>query len=208
MSQKVNSKCAQCRRAGEKLMLKGDKCVGPKCPFVKRSYPPGMHGPDKKRVKISGYGKQLKEKQKIKRIYGMLERQFSNLVAEASLKEGDTSKILTSYLESRLDNAVFRAGFAKSRLSARQLVSHGLITVNGRRVDVPSFRAKPGMIIAVKENKKKKRIMENLSERIAKAELPSWVSVNPEALSAKILNEPVLENPNFNAQSIIEYYSR
>ena len=138
----------------------------------------------------------------------MLERQFSNLVAEASLKEGDTSKILTSYLESRLDNAVFRAGFAKSRLSARQLVSHGLITVNGRRVDVPSFRAKPGMIIAVKENKKKKRIMENLSERIAKAELPSWVSVNPEALSAKILNEPVLENPNFNAQSIIEYYSR
>jgi small subunit ribosomal protein S4 len=208
MSQKVNSKCAQCRRAGEKLMLKGDKCVGPKCPFVKRSYPPGMHGPDKKRVKISGYGKQLKEKQKIKRIYGMLERQFSNLVAEASLKEGDTSKILTSYLESRLDNAVFRAGFAKSRLSARQLVSHGLITVNGRRVDVPSFRAKPGMVIAVKENKKKKRIMENLSERIAKAELPSWVSVNPEALSAKILNEPVLENPNFNAQSIIEYYSR
>lgn len=208
MSIKVNSKCAQCRRAGEKLMLKGEKCIGPKCPFAKRSYPPGMHGPDKKRVKISGYGKQLKEKQKIKRMYGLLERQFSNLVAEASRKKGDTSKILTAYLESRLDNVVFRAGFAKSRLSARQLVSHGLISVNGRKVDVPSFRAKPGMIIAIKEDKKKKRGLENLSERIAKAELPSWLSVNPELLSAKILNDPILENPNFNAQSIIEYYSR
>ena len=208
MSQKVNSKCAQCRRAGEKLMLKGEKCVGPKCPFAKRSYPPGMHGPDKKRVKISGYGKQLKEKQKIKRMYGLLERQFSNLVSEAARKKGDTSKILTAYLESRLDNVVFRAGFAKSRLSARQLVSHGLITVNGRKVDVPSFRAKPGMIIAIKENKKKKTGLENLGERIAKAELPSWLSVNPELLSAKILNDPILENPNFNAQSIIEYYSR
>jgi small subunit ribosomal protein S4 len=208
MSEKINSKCAQCRRAGEKLMLKGDKCLGPKCPFAKRSYAPGMHGPNQRRAKISGYGKQLKEKQKVKRAYGLIERQFSGLVQEASKKVGDTSKILVNLLESRLDNVVYRAALAKNRMSARQIVSHGLITVNGRKVDVPSYRVKPGQVVAIKASAKSKKIFENLGERLAKAELPSWISVDPADFSAKVLNAPVLDNPNFSAQSIIEFYSR
>ncbi len=189
-------------------MLKGEKCIGPKCPFAKRSYPPGAHGPDRKRKKISGYGKQLAEKQKVKRMYGLLEKQFSNLVSEASSKVGDTSKTLIGMLESRLDNVVFRAGFAKSRLSARQLVSHGLVTVDGKKIDVPSYRVKTGSIVAVKESAQKKKGMEGLTERLAKVEFPAWLSVDPEALSAKILNSPFLDNPNFNVQVIIEFYSR
>lgn len=209
MSVKVNSKCAQCRTAGEKLMLKGEKCLGPKCPFSRRNYPPGMHGPNKKRVKkLSGYGKQLKEKQKVKRIYGILERQFRTLVEEAGRKVGDTSKILINLLESRLDNTVYRASFAKSRLGARQLVSHGFITVNGRKVDVPSFRIKPGMVVTIKEAAKSKKGLENLAENLTKAEIPSWISVDAKSLSFKVLNPPSLDNPNFNTQSIIEFYSR
>lgn len=208
MSVKVNSKCAKCRRAGEKLMLKGDKCLGPKCPFAKRSYAPGVHGPNARHSKLSGYGRQLKEKQKVKRMYGLMEKQFSNYVEEASRKVGDTSKYLISYLESRLDNSVFRAGFAKARLSARQMVSHGLIAVNGRRVDVPSFRVKPGMVISIKEGAEAKKIFEGVGEKMSKAEFPSWLSVDAKALNAKVLNTPTLENPNFNAQSIIEFYSR
>lgn len=208
MSEKINSKCAKCRRAGEKLMLKGEKCIGPKCPFAKRSYPPGAHGPDRKRSKTSGYGKQLAEKQKVKRMYGLIERQFSNIVSEAVSKIGDTSKILVGMLESRLDNVVFRAGFAKSRLAARQLVSHGLITVNGRKIDVPSYRVKVGSSVAIKESARKKKGMEGFSERLAKAELPAWLSVDPQAYTMKVLNAPTLDNPNFNAQAIIEFYSR
>lgn len=189
-------------------MLKGEKCLGPKCPFGKRNYAPGVHGPNSRRSKLSGYGKQLKEKQKVKRIYGLLERQFSNYVAEAQGKVGDTSKWLTQYLESRLDNVVYRAGLSKARFGARQLVSHGLITVNGAKVDIPSFRVKPGMVVAIKEGAKKKKGVENIGEHLAKAEFPSWISVDVKALSAKVLNAPTLENPNFNAQSIIEFYSR
>lgn len=208
MSEKINSKCAKCRRAGEKLMLKGEKCVGPKCPFAKRSYAPGAHGPDRKRSKLSGYGKQLLEKQKVKRMYGLIERQFSNIVSDAVGKVGDTSKILVGLLESRLDNVVFRAGLAKSRISARQLVSHGLVTVNGKKIDVPSYRVKTGSTVAIKESAGKKKGMEGLSERLAKAEFPAWIGVDPQALSAKVLNAPTLDNPNFNAQAIIEFYSR
>lgn len=208
MSVKINSKCVKCRRAGEKLMLKGEKCLGPKCPFNKRNYAPGMHGPDKKHAKISGYGKQLKEKQKVKRMYGLVERQFENYVEEASRKVGDTSKFLIGYLESRLDNTVFRAGLAKSRLAARQLVSHGLITVNDRKVDIPSFRVKPGSVISVKKEYKNKKVFEGLEERLSKAEFPSWLGVDAKDMSAKVLNQPVLETPNYNAQSIIEFYSR
>ena len=208
MSLKINSKCVKCRRAGEKLMLKGEKCIGPKCPFAKRNYPPGMHGPGKKHVKISGYGKQLKEKQKVKRIYGLVERQFANYVAEAARKVGDTSKYLIGVLEARLANVVFRAALAKSRLAARQLVSHGLISVNDRKVDIPSYQVKPGSVVAIKKEARNKKVFENLEERLTKAEFPSWVIVDAKTASAKILNAPVLENPNYNAQSIIEYYSR
>lgn len=209
MSEKLNSKCAKCRAAGEKLMLKGEKCIGSKCPFAKRSYPPGDHGPDKKRRgKISGYGRQLMEKQKVKRMYGLMEKQFSAVVAEAESRTGDTGKILVSILESRLDNIVYRAGFARSRMSARQMVTHGLVTVDGKKLDVPSARIKVGAIISIKESAKKKKGLEGLSERLAKVELPSWLSVDANALSIKVLNTPALENPNFNVPAIIEFYSR
>lgn len=189
-------------------MLKGEKCLSPKCPMNKRNYPPGMHGPNQKRTKMSGYGRQLKEKQKVKRVYGLIERQFANYVAEASNKVGDTSKLLIACLESRLDNVVFRAGFAKSRLTARQLVTHGHFTVNGRKVDIPSYRVKSGDVVAIKELAKNKKGMQGLEERLAKAEYPSWISTDAKTLSAKVLNAPVLENPNFNPASIIEFYSR
>lgn len=208
MSEKINSKCAQCRRAGEKLMLKGEKCLGPKCPLNKRNYAPGMHGPDRRRRKTSGYGLQLKEKQKVKRMYGLLERQFATLVGEASSKVGDTGKTLISYLESRLDNVVFRSGLAKSRLAARQLVSHGLITVDGKKIDVPAYQVKVGSVVGIKDSAKNKKVFENLSERVSKSEIPAWLSIDPQTFNVKVLNTPVLENPNFSVQTIIEFYSR
>lgn len=208
MSQKTNSKCAQCRRAGEKLMLKGEKCFGPKCPLNKRNYPPGMHGPDSKRAKSSGYGKQLREKQKVKKIYGLLERQFANYVAEAESKVGDTSKYLLTYLESRLDNVVYRMGICKSRIAARQVVSHGHIAVNGRKIDIPSYRVRVGDAIALRDNAKNKPAFQTLSERLAKVEPPAWLSVDAKMASARVLNTPIADNPIFNAKSIIEFYSR
>jgi len=208
MSKKINSACAKCRRAGEKLMLKGEKCFGPKCPLTKRNYPPGMHGPTQKRTKTSGYGKQLREKQKAKRLYGLLERQFANYVTEASSKVGDTSKYLIQYLESRLDNAVYRAGFSKARLSARQLVGHGLMSINGRRVDVPSYRVRVGDVIAVKESAKNKKVFQGLAERLAKIDPPAWIGLSANDLSFKVLNPPAIDEPGFDAKMIIEFYSR
>jgi len=208
MSIKLNSKCAKCRRAGEKLMLKGEKCLSAKCPMTKRNYPPGMHGPNARRGKGSGYGKQLAEKQKAKRVYCLVEKQFANYVAEASRKVGDTSKYLTLYLESRLDNVVYRAGLAKSRMAARQMVGHGLIAVNGRKVDIPSCRVKVGDTVGVKSSAMGKKIFQGLSEKLAKYEAPSWLAVNAQSLSAKVLNPPSVDNPIFNAKVIIEFYSR
>ncbi len=208
LTKKVTTYCAQCRRAGEKLLLKGDKCLTAKCPFAKRSYPPGQHGPNQKHVKMSGYGKQLREKQKAKIIYGLIERQFANYVAEASKKTGDTSKYLLNYLESRLDNVVFRMGFGKSRANARQMVRHGLMTVNGKKVDIPSFRVRIGDVVSLSDIAKKKKGYTDLSERMAKVEVPAWAAVDPKTVSGKVLNAPAVEKPNFNAKSIIEFYSR
>ncbi|PIT88757.1 MAG: 30S ribosomal protein S4 [Candidatus Magasanikbacteria bacterium CG10_big_fil_rev_8_21_14_0_10_36_32] len=208
MSLKTNSKCAQCRRAGEKLMLKGEKCLGPKCPMSKRSYPPGMHGPNQKHAKISNYGKQLREKQKVKRMYGILEKQFSNYVIEASKKVGDTGKHLISSLESRLDNVVYRMGLGKSRISARQIVSHGHIMVNGKKLDVPSARVKVGDVVALREGAKNKKEFQGILEKLAKVEAPVWLGLDAKVASAKVLNTPTAENPMFNAKVIIEFYSR
>lgn len=191
------------------MFLKGDKCFSPKCPLLKRNFPPGQHGPNSRRgSKMSGYGKQLREKQKVKKMYGLVEKQFSNYVAEAARKHGDTSKYLLVYLESRLDNAVFRAGFASSRAGARQMVGHGLISVNGKKVDIPSFRVRVGDIISLSEKGKSKKGFAGLSEKLAKIEAPSWLSVNAKEVAAKILNTPTVADANFNAKSIIEFYSR
>lgn len=200
--------CSVCRGAGRKLLLKGEKCLGPKCTLVKRNYPSGVHGPTKKRIKRSVYGKQLFEKQKAKQVYGLRERQFANYVAEASKKTGDTGKFLINYLESRLDNVVFRMGLAKSRAAARQMVGHGHVTVGGRKVNVPSFRVKVGNVIAVKEISKKKPLFDKMDEKLAKFEAPSWMALDAKNVSAKVLNEPTVAEPGFDSKIIIEFYSR
>jgi len=200
--------CSKCRRAGEKLFLKGEKCSGPKCPLLKRKYAPGVHGPNPKRSKLSSFGKQLKEKQEAKRVYGMREKQFANCAKEAGKKVGDTGKILLTLLESRLDNVVYRMGLATSRAAARQIVNHAHIEVNGKKVDIPSFRVKVGDIVAIRSKSKTKRIFENITETLSKTEPPQWLAVDAKKTEAKILNIPVLENPNFSVKDIIEFYSR
>ena len=203
MARDLRPKHKLCRQYGEKL------CDSLKCPITRRSYPPGQHGPTRKGMKkVSGYGKQLRETQKVKRIYGILERQFSNYVAEASKKTGDTSKILLTYLESRLDNVVYRMGLAKSRAAARQMVSHGHVTVNAAKVNIPSYRVKVGQAVAVKDNSKKSKLFEGLTETMNKKDFPSWVTVDSVAFAGKVLNTPTVENPNFDAKAIIGFYSR
>ncbi|MBI5729238.1 MAG: 30S ribosomal protein S4 [Candidatus Magasanikbacteria bacterium] len=203
MARDLRPKHKLCRKFGEKL------CDSPKCPLLRRSYPPGIHGPSKKHhTKLGSYGKQLLEKQKVKRIYGILERQFSNYVAEASKKTGDTSKFLLHYLESRLDNVVYRSGLANSRAAARQLVTHGHVLVNGKKLDIASYRVRVGETVGIKAKTHQSKLFENRTETIAKKDMPSWLSVDAKALTAKVLNSPTVANPNFDANSIIGFYSR
>ncbi len=202
MARDLRPKHKLCRQFGEKL------CDSPKCPVARRSYPAGQHGPDKRHSKLSGFGKQLREKQKVKRIYGILERQFSNYVAEASKKTGDTSKILLQYLESRLDNIVYRMGVAKSRSAARQMVSHGHVMVNGKKVNIPSYRVRVSDQIGFSTNIHKSKLMEGVSEAIGKKDIPGWLAVDVKTVSGKVLNTPTAENPNFDTNAIIGFYSR
>jgi len=208
MPKKIDSKCSKCRRAGTKLFLKGEKCLGPKCALVKRNFPPGQHGAGAKRSKLSGYGKQLREKQQAKQMYGLRERQFANYVNAAAKKTGDTSRILIELLESRLDNIVYRMGIAPSRVLARQMVSHGHFTVNGKKLDIPSYSVKVSDVIAITDKSKSKRLFENIADKLAKYEAPSWLHVDVAKLSAKVLNKPTAENLPFNSKVIIEFYSR
>ncbi len=202
MARDLRPKHKLCRKYGEKL------CDSPKCPVVRRSYAPGVHGPSKKRPKLSGFAKQLLEKQKVKRLYGIMERQFSNYVTEAASKPGDTSVFLLNYLESRLDNVIYRAGFASSRRAARQMVSHGNVVVKDAKVDIPSFRVKVGDVVGIKPAAQKSKLFESLTEKLAKYEAPMWLGVDAAKLSAKVLNKPTIDRPNFDAKAIIGFYSR
>jgi len=208
MDSQMQKQCAQCRRAGTKLFLKGEKCHGPKCALIKRSYPSGQHGMKRKRSKKSVYGRQLSEKQRAKEVYGLRERQFSNYMRKAANKVGETGHFLLNSLESRLDNVVYRMGLAQSRAQARQIVSHGHVLVNDKKVDIPSYSVKVGDVISVKESKSKKNLFSNATEKLSKHEPVSWLSIDPNKLSAKILNEPTVETPSFDVKSIIEFYSR
>lgn len=176
--------------------------------MVKRNYAPGFHGP-KGRKRLSDYGLQLQEKQKAKKYYGILEKQFRLTFAKASKKQGDAGKNFLRLLEMRLDNVIFRLGFATSRSQARQLVSHGHFTVNGRKVSIPSFVVKVGQIIKIKKSNQNNRYFKNLGEKLKKAERPSWLNLDAE-LSAKVLHEPKDTDlpQNINVQMIIEYYSK
>lgn len=208
-SDRVTIQCARCRRAGEKLFLKGDRCFTAKCALTRRSFAPGQHGPTQ-RIRLTSYGEQLKEKQKAKRVYGLRERQFSNYVAKASKRKGNTAEGLLKFLEKRLDNVVYRLGLAKSRESARQIVSHCHILVDNKRVNIPSFQVESDQVISLAEKSQSKKIFENLKQTLIKHEVPVWLSLNVETLTGKILAEPKIAGMqfNFDPKKIIEFYSR
>lgn len=210
MGRNLDSKCQQCRRVGEKLFLKGERCSTPKCAMVKRNYPPGFHGPTRGRRKLSNYGVQLIEKQKAKKYYNLMEKQFRLTFDKASKKEGDSGKNFLRLLETRLDNVVFRLGFAKSRNQARQLVNHGHFEVNGVKTDIPSFIVKPGQEISVRKRALKSPYFKQIAEDLKKVELPAWLNLQVADMKAKVLHEPTDNDlpTNINVQVIIEYYSK
>jgi small subunit ribosomal protein S4 len=178
--------------------------------LAKRPYAPGVHGPTS-RTRITDYGKQLREKQKCKRIYGLAERQFRNTFEEAARRRGDTGALFVRLLEARLDNAVFRSGFAKTRASARQFVSHAMFDVNGTKVNIPSYRVKPGDIISVRATKRAKGPWKDLTEQIKNRQAPSWLAVDPAAMTVKVSGVPTdgeLKNQPFDVKPIVEFYSR
>lgn len=189
MARYRGAQCRLCRREGDKLFLKGDRCVTDKCAFERRGYAPGEHGRDTRR-KISDYGLQLREKQKARRIYGILERQFRSYYEDAARQKGITGEILLRILESRLDNVVYRIGFAPSRNMARQLVRHRHFTVNGRIVNIPSYQVKPGDVIQVKEKSTKMVAIQSALKRIdRRTELP-WLQVDKATFTGNVLALP------------------
>lgn len=195
------------RREGQLLTEKASHARA----MARRPFPPGAHGPTNGYGRMTDYGKQLREKQKAKRLYGLAEKQFSNLFEEASKRRGNTEEALVQLLETRLDNTVYRAGFAKTRAAARQAVGHAHFEVNGRKVNIPSFRVKPGDVIKIRANKVGKGLWANVSDQLtAKKDVPSWISLQVADASAKITSVPSgdeLRQP-FDTKLIIEFYSR
>lgn len=202
--------CRQCRREGTKLYLKGDKCYSDKCPFAGRSYAPGQHGQGQARKKVSEYGMQLREKQKARRIYGLLEGQFRTYFEKAERQKGITGENLLITLERRLDNVVYRLGFANSRNQARQLVRHGHFTVNGHRVDIPSYLLKADDVIQVKEGSKESPLLKEIAEGVGHKTVPAWLEVSASDMSGKVVRYPTREEIDVPIQEhlIVELYSR
>jgi small subunit ribosomal protein S4 len=200
--------CKLCRRERQKLFLKGTKCLTEKCPLEKKNYPPGIHG-NKRRAKITEYAVQLREKQKIKRIYGILETQFKNLFEKASKTKGKTGEALIQLLESRLDNVVYRVGFAPSRKAARQLIRHRHILVNDHLVDIPSYLLKPGDKIKIKDKSKKLDIIHNSLKRV-KDDQYSWLLIDKANLMGEFKQYPNRDEVmlNANEQLVVELYSK
>lgn len=201
------AKCRLCRREGGKLFLKGDKCYNGKCPFEKRPVAPGAHGAGRK--KVSEYGQQLREKQKVKRIYGVQEGQFRDYYERADRMKGITGENMLSLLERRLDNVVYRMGMGVSRAQARQLVNHGHFTVNGKKVNIPSFIVKVGDVIAVKENKTSNKYFEEIKSAKV-ANLPKWLEFNNEKLEGKVIALPARDDidSQIAEHRIVELYSK
>lgn len=206
MARLLDPKCRQCRREGCKLFLKGEKCTTKKCPIERKPFVPGQHGQGRKRV--TQYGTQLREKQKVKRAYGILEKQFKAYYVEAERMKGVVGENLLSLIERRLDNVVYRMGIGSSRAESRQIVNHGHITVNGHTVDIPSFSVKAGDVIEVKETKRDKEMFKALKGM--KVVMPKWLEFNPDTLKGKILALPKREDVDMNISEhlIIELYSR
>lgn len=212
MARYVGPSCKLCRREGQKLFLKGQKCYSEKCPFEQRSYPPGQHGraASFRRRRASNFAVQLREKQKARRIYGLLERQFRRYFHEAERLEGLTGENLLMLLETRLDNVVYRMGFADSRAQARQLVGHGHFTVNGRKTNIPSFAVSVDDVVAVRPESRRKTYFKTRKELLDGVAPPSWLSLDEEDLSGRVLSMPAREDIEVpvEEQLIVEFYSR
>ena len=216
MAKELGPACKLCRREGEKLFLKGERCFTPKCAFERRGFVPGQHGPTGSRGSRGGTGrqsdfsKQLRAKQKARRIYGVFERQFRRYYGKALKARGITGLMLLQILETRLDNVVFRLGYASSRAQARLLVTHGHFTVNGRRTDVPSMTVSVGDMVAVREGSRDSTYLKDLEPTAEKRNVPAWLGRDLNQLTGSILRLP--ERPeidgNLNEQLIVEYYSR
>jgi small subunit ribosomal protein S4 len=208
MARYTDPVCRICRREGLKLFLKGSRCFSRKCSFERRSTPPGMN--TQRRRKVSEFGIQLREKQKVRKTYSIMEKQFRNYFEKAEQRKGMTGENLLRLLEMRLDNVVYRMGLARSRAEARQLVSHGHFTVNGRPTNIPSYPTKAGDRIEVRESRRGREYFKTASETIKAAQIPDWVSVDAAKLSGSIVTEPVREQMplEFNEQLVVEYYSR
>ena len=209
MARNLDPKCRQCRREGEKLFLKGEKCFTDKCAVERRAYPPGQHG-QKKNTRLSDYGVQLREKQKLRRTYGVLERQFRDLYKEADRQRGVTGENLLQLLESRLDTVAYRMGFGASRAESRQVVRHNSILVNGKRVNIPSYAVKPGDVIEVCE---KSRLQLRIKAALAAAEqrgFPEWVEVSTKDMKGTYKARPQRSElpATINEHLVVELYSK
>ena len=200
--------CRLCRREGTKLFLKGDRCFSEKCSIDRRAYPPGQHG--QARPRFSDYGMQLREKQKVKRMYGLLEKQFERTMTQASRMKGRTGENLLSLLERRLDNVVFRLGFATSRAEARQLVLHGHFQVNGRKAAIPSMLVKPGMLVVLREGSRQIARIVGALETLERRSVPSWLEIDKDNFAGVVKAMPVREEITLPIQEqlIVELYSR
>lgn len=210
MAKLLAPSCRNCRREGVKLFLKGEKCTN-KCTLVKRNYFPGQHGQSRKRAKVSDYAIQLREKQKVKRLYGVLEKQFRNYFAKADRKEGVTGEILLQLLETRLDNVVYRLGFSPSRRQARVLVNHGHFCVNDKKVNIPSYQVRIGDKISIrKESSSLKYFKEIMPEQMKSANVPSWLKFDPKKSVGELLNIPARDELDLEIQEqlIVELYSK
>ena len=207
MARDLSPKCKKCRREGEKLFLKGERCFSVKCAMIKKAYAPGQHG-QARRMGLSEYGTQLREKQKIKRTYGLLEKQFRKYYDMASRMQGNTGNLLSSLLERRLDNIVYRFGFASSRNQARQLVNHGYFLVNGKKVDIASCLIKGGDIVSVKKGKE--NYFKNIKNALKDRQIPSWLTLDYQKLQGKVVALPAVNEIDVkaNIHLVIEFYSK
>ncbi|PKO47992.1 MAG: 30S ribosomal protein S4 [Betaproteobacteria bacterium HGW-Betaproteobacteria-22] len=209
MARNLDPKCRQCRREGEKLFLKAEKCFTDKCAIEKRNFPPGQHG-QRRNQRLSDYGVQLREKQKVRRIYGVLEAQFRSYYAEADRKKGVTGENLLQLLESRLDNVAYRMGLGGSRTEARQIVRHNSILVNGKRVNIPSYQVKAGDVISVAEASKSQLRIKSALEAAEQRGFPEWLEVDVKALKGTFKAKPQRDElpPTINESLVVELYSK
>ena len=208
MARYIDAACRLCRREGTKLFLKGDRCFSAKCGIERRAYPPGQHGQG--RARFSDYGVQLREQQKVKRMYGLLEKQFAQTMSRASRMKGRAGENLLVLLERRLDNVIFRMGFSTSRAEARQLVRHSHFLINGRRASIPSMLVKPGAVISVAEKSRQIARIAGALETLESRSVPQWVEINKDAFEGTVKALPVREDITMPIQEqlIVEWYSR